>query len=146
VYLVRFLNVPPARLPGERDSLEGEPTGAEELLGRFLSALDQQQEVEAAARAVSRYLKLGHPVQPLFNALTRAVVREDADFHTFQMVEAAARQYHEWEGKPEGEQILLAAARYLAAHAPTQRAQLQTAQIALRLHRGDSLYEEDEAK
>ncbi len=32
--------------------------------------------------------------------------------------------------------------RFLAAHAPTQRAQLQTAEIALRLHRGDNLYEE----
>ena len=32
--------------------------------------------------------------------------------------------------------------RPLAAHAPTQRAQLQTAEVALRLHRGESLYEE----
>jgi hypothetical protein len=34
-------------------------------------------------------------------------------------------------------------ARFLAAHSPTRRAQLQTAQIALRLHRGESLYEEE---
>jgi hypothetical protein len=57
------------------------------------------------------------------------------------MVEAGIRQYLEWEGLPEGEQILVAVARFLAAHAPTQRAQLQTADIALRLHRGESLYE-----
>ena len=60
------------------------------------------------------------------------------------MLEAGIRQYQEWEGQPEGAQILVAVARYLAAHAPTQRAQLQTAQIALRLHRGDNLYEDEE--
>jgi hypothetical protein len=144
VYLDRFLNVPPARLPGERDSLEDEPRDAAELLRSFLDALNQQQRVDAAARAVARYLQLGHPVEPLFDALTLAVVREDADFHTFQMVEAGIRQYHEWAGRPEGDRILIAVARYLAAHAPTQRAQLQTARIALRLDRGDSLYEEEE--
>lgn len=144
VYLDRFLNVPPARLPGERgDSLDDEPTDASELLEGFLAALNQQERVDAAARKVARYLQRGHPVQPLFDALTHAVVREDADFHTFQMVEAAVRQYREWEGGPEGTRILLAAGRYLAAHAPTQRAQLQTARIALRLDRGDSLYEEE---
>ena len=145
VYLDRFLNVPPARLPGERDSLAEEPTDAQELLAAFLEALNQQQKVDAAARAVARYLQLGHPVEPLFDTLALATVREDADFHTFQMLEAGVRQYHEWEGQPEGHHILIAVARYLAAHSPTQRAQLQTAQIALRLHRGDALHDEDEA-
>ena len=37
---------------------------------------------------------------------------------------------------------LLAAARYLAAHATTTRSQRQTFDIALRLHRGERLYEE----
>jgi hypothetical protein len=36
-------------------------------------------------------------------------------------------------GRPEGEHILVAVARFLAAHSPTQRAQLQTAEVALRL-------------
>ena len=45
--------------------------------------------------------------------------------------------------EPEGEHILVAAVRFLAAHSPTQRAQLQTAEVALRLHRGDELYEEE---
>jgi nitrite reductase/ring-hydroxylating ferredoxin subunit len=143
VYLDRFLNVPPALLPGERDLLDAEPTGGPELLERFLDALNQQQEIDGAARSVARYLQLGHPAQPLFDALTRAVVREDAEFHTFQMVEAAIRQYEEWGRAPEAGLILIAAARYIAAHSPTQRAQLQTAQIALRLHRGESLYEDE---
>jgi hypothetical protein len=37
---------------------------------------------------------------------------------------------------------MVAAARYLAAHAPTVRAQGQTFQIAYRLHRGDRLFAE----
>ncbi|HVK06922.1 MAG TPA: Rieske (2Fe-2S) protein [Armatimonadaceae bacterium] len=148
VYFDRFLNVPPARLPGERDgdSLEDEPTGGPALLERFLEALDGQQRVNSAARSVARYLRLGHPLPPLFDALTRAAVREDANFHTLQMLEAGVAQYREWEETPErAAPVLIAVARYLAAHAPTPRARLQTAQIALRLHRGDSLYEDSDA-
>jgi nitrite reductase/ring-hydroxylating ferredoxin subunit len=145
VYLDRFLNVPPARLPGADGSLDSEPRDPAVLRRRFLELLNQREQVEAAARVVARYLRLGHPVGPLFDTLAQAVVREDANFHTFQMLEAGIRQYLEWQGGPEGEHILVAVARFLAAHAPTQRAQLQTAEIALRLHRGDSLYEEDES-
>jgi nitrite reductase/ring-hydroxylating ferredoxin subunit len=145
VYMDRFLNVPPARLPGEGGSLDGEPRDPAALHERFLELLDQREQVEAAARVVARYLRLGHPAGPLLDTLTRAVVREDAGFHTFQMVEAGVRQYGEWQGRPEGEHILVAVARFLAAHSPTQRAQLQTAEIALRLHRGDNLYEEVDA-
>jgi nitrite reductase/ring-hydroxylating ferredoxin subunit len=146
VYLDRFLNIPPARLPGERgDSLDDEPTDADELREKFLAVLDTQQKVDEAARIVSRYVSLGHPIEPLVATLTRAVVREDADFHTFQMLEAGVRQYEEWRGTEEGKNILIAVARYLAAHSPTQRAQLQTARIALRLHRGESLYEEEDS-
>jgi nitrite reductase/ring-hydroxylating ferredoxin subunit len=143
VYMDRFLNVPPARLPGEGGTLENEPREPAALRQRFLDLLDQRDRVDEAARVVARYLRLGHPVGPLLDTLTRAVVREDADFHTFQMVEAGVRQYEEWPGRPEGEHVLVAVARFLAAHAPTQRAQQQTAEIALRLHRGDDLYEED---
>ena len=39
--------------------------------------------------------------------------------------------------------VLIAAARYLAAHCPTARAELQTYRIALRLARGEKLFEED---
>jgi hypothetical protein len=146
VYFDRFLNVPPARLPGERDTdqLDDMGSDAESLLHQFLEALDGQQKVQAAARAVARYLQLNHPRQPLFEALTRAAVREDANFHTLQMLEAGIAQYREWDGEPEGAPILIAVARYLAAHAPTPRARLQTAQIALRLHKGDFLYEDSD--
>jgi nitrite reductase/ring-hydroxylating ferredoxin subunit len=143
VYLDRFLNVPPAHLPGEGESLDAGPGDAQALLSSFLGLLDQRDQVDAAARVVARYLRRGHPVRPLLDTLTRAAVREDAEFHTFQMVEAGIRQYEEWPGRPEGEHILVAVARFLAAHSPTQRARLQTAEVALRLHRGESLYEEE---
>ncbi|MGC4043199.1 MAG: Rieske (2Fe-2S) protein [Armatimonas sp.] len=144
VYLDRFLNVPPARLPGERasDELESEPSDAETLLNQYREALDGQREGMVAARAVARYLQLGHPVEALFDALTLTAVREDADFHTIQMVEAGVRQYRAWIGQPEADAILIAVARYVAAHSPTARARLQTARIALRLHRGDAMHEE----
>jgi nitrite reductase/ring-hydroxylating ferredoxin subunit len=141
VYLDRFLNVPAAGLPGV-NALGNEDGSESVLLTRFLELLDQRPQVDAAARLVAQYLRRGYSVAQLVDVLTRAAVREDADFHTFQVVEAGVRQYQQWEGKPEGEHVLVAVARYLAAHAPTQRAQLQTAEIALRLHRGDSFHEE----
>ena len=39
---------------------------------------------------------------------------------------------------------LLAAAGYLAAHATTTRSQRQTFEIALRLHRGEKLYRDED--
>ncbi|HEV3415342.1 MAG TPA: Rieske 2Fe-2S domain-containing protein [Pirellulales bacterium] len=143
VYLDRFLNIPPAPLPGERRPLDDEPTDADELRKRFLDRLDERHEVERAARVVARYMSLGHPIGPLIDTLTLAAVREDADFHAFQVLEAAVRQYERWPACPERDHFLIAAARYLAAHSPTQRTQLQTAEVALRLHRGDELYEAD---
>jgi hypothetical protein len=146
VYLDRFLNIPPAHLPGERDSdqLDDEPTDAAALREKYLQTLDTQQRVNAAARVVARYLQLGHPVEPLIATLARGVLREDADFHTFQMLEAAVQQFGEWPaGSVQGRNILIALARYSAAHSPTQRAALQTAEIALKLHRGTPLHEEE---
>jgi hypothetical protein len=43
------------------------------------------------------------------------------------------RQWREWGDSAEGRRILVAVARWLAAHSPTQRAQLQTADVAQRL-------------
>jgi hypothetical protein len=57
------------------------------------------------------------------------------------MLEAGVRQYREWGECDEGRHILIAVARYLAAHSPTERAQLQTAMVARRLSLGQALYE-----
>jgi nitrite reductase/ring-hydroxylating ferredoxin subunit len=143
VYLNRFLNVPPAALPGERKPIDDELTDADDLLGAFAAQLDSQQQVGRAATLVARYLQLGHPVAAFIDALAWAVLREDANFHTFQMLEAGVRQYHQWGDCPAGHRVLIAMARYIAAHSPTQRAQWQTARIALRLHRGEDIYEEE---
>jgi nitrite reductase/ring-hydroxylating ferredoxin subunit len=143
VYLDRYLNIPPARLPSELGTLDEEGTDPDVLLQEFLDVLNTQQKVGRAARIVARYLSLGQPVEPLIAALAQAVVREDAAFHTFQVLEAGVRQYEEWGDTPEGHNVLVAVARYIAAHAPTMRSFYQTADIARRLHRGDDLYADD---
>jgi len=63
-------------------------------------------------------------------------------FHSYQMLEAGVQQYRGWGESDEGRHILIAVARYLAAHSPTERAQLQTAMVARRLGLGQALYEE----
>jgi nitrite reductase/ring-hydroxylating ferredoxin subunit len=146
VYLIRFLNVPPARLPGEGDNrLDDLPHSGGELRDALLAALDRQGAVKTAGRLVARYLMLRYPVEPLIATLTRTVLREDAEFHTYQMLEAGLQQYREWGKSAAGRLILIAVARYIAAHSPTERAQLQTAMVARRLNRGEAVHEaEDE--
>jgi hypothetical protein len=106
---------------------------------------DRQRQVDLAARLVARYLTLGHPSQALIATLARAVLREDAGFHAYQMLEAGVRQFAAWGDSDEGRHVLIAVARYLAAHSPTERAALQTADIAQRLMRGAELHQEARA-
>ena len=96
-----------------------------------------------AARLVARYLLLGHPPEDLIATLARALLREDAGFHAYQMLEAGVRQFGEWGETDQGRHVLIAVARYLAAHSPTERAVYQTADIARRLVRGGVVHEED---
>jgi nitrite reductase/ring-hydroxylating ferredoxin subunit len=141
LYLARYLNVPPARIPGDGD-LNALPTDVEALRTTLLDAFDRQRQVDPAARLVARHLTLGHPPRALIATLGRALLREDAGFHAYQMLEAGVRQFEEWGNTTEGRHILIAVARYLAAHSPTERAALQTADIARRLMRGGELYQE----
>jgi hypothetical protein len=134
VYLDRFLNVPAARLPEPA----GDTPAPAELLATLPELLDHQQQVNEAGGLVAAYLAAGRDPAPLQAALGSALLREDRDFHTIQCVEAAFRQF----GLTGDVIFLVAAARYLAAHAPTVRAQGQTYHIARRLHRGEKLYEE----
>ena len=143
VYVDRYLNVPAARPPGA--DLDDLPSDQEGLRSALLDLLDQRSEVDEAARIVSRWVRLGHPVPALIDALAFAAVREDIDFHSLQVIEASAQQCAAWGEGPEIEEILVGAVRNLAAHCPTRRAGQQTANIALRLHRGDSVFEEEEA-
>lgn len=136
VYLDRFLNIPAAKIPEPRSGEN--PAG---LLDDLTALLNQQQQVNEAARLVADYLYSGADPDALLATLGGALLREDRDFHTIQCVEAAFSQYSRLRGTPAGTHTLIGAARYLAAHAPTVRAQGQTYNIARRLHRGEALFE-----
>jgi hypothetical protein len=136
VYLDRFLNVPATRLPAPRPVDEPDA-----LLLELPALLDRQQQVDEAGELVASYLAGGGEPKRLVAALGSALVRENRNFHTIQCVEAAVRQ-HELLSGEEAALPLVAAARYLAAHATTTRSQRQTFDIAHRLHRGEKLYEE----
>jgi nitrite reductase/ring-hydroxylating ferredoxin subunit len=143
LYLARYLNVPPARIPGDGgDLLDDLPADIDALRTALLDAFDRQRQVDLTARLVARHLSLDHPPQALVATLGRALLREDAGFHAYQMLEAGVRQFGEWGSTDEGRHILVAVARYLAAHSPTERAALQTADIARRLMRGGELHQE----
>ncbi len=131
VHLDRFLNVPATRLPAAEDG-DGELTELPHLL-------DQQQQVDEAGKLVASY---GGDPDELIAALGSCLLREDRNFHTIQCVEAAVRQHELLRGTDEERLPLIAGARYLAAHAPTDRSQRQTYEIARRLHRGENLYED----
>lgn len=133
IYLDRFLNIPPARLP--------QPNGASPALDDLPDLLNNQQQVNEAGRLVAHSLYAGADPARLLAMLGKLLLREDRDFHTIQCVEAAFRQYQLLGPGEAGTHVLVAAARYLAAHAPTMRAQGQTFQIARRLHRGENLFE-----
>jgi nitrite reductase/ring-hydroxylating ferredoxin subunit len=157
IFLDRFLNVPPVRLP-EPEGPVGDGGG---MLEELTALLDRQQQVNEAGRLAARYLFGGADPDRLIATLSRLLLREDRNFHTIQAVEAAHRQFKDLRGSsvrgdtviqpvaggaglpPDAVHVLVAAARYLAAHAPTVRAQGQTYRIAQRLHRGEKLFEDE---
>jgi nitrite reductase/ring-hydroxylating ferredoxin subunit len=138
VYLDRFLNVPAAKLP----ELNGNGTSAAGRLAELPALLDRQQQVNEAGALVASYLGAGADADPLLATLGNALLREDRDFHSIQNIEAAVRQHSILKGTPAAAHVLIATTRYLAAHSPTVRAQAQTYQIALRLNRGEYVFDE----
>ena len=145
IYLDRFLNMPSARLPENRN-IDREPTDAEALIARLLELTDIEQRVDESAVVVWRYLTQEHDPKPLIATLGHVLLREDGEFHSYQMLEAGTQLFHELRDfQPEAaNRVMVAMARYLAAKAPTSRAMLQTAKTAIRLHRGDNIYESEE--
>jgi nitrite reductase/ring-hydroxylating ferredoxin subunit len=138
VHLDRFLNLPPARLPEP----DGSKRAPEELLANLPTLLDERQRVDAAGELVASYLDGRGDADRLLNVMGSLLLREDRNFHTIQVVEAAFRQHAHLRDTTAGTHMLVAAARYLAAHSPTMRSQGQTYDIARRLSRGEILYEE----
>jgi hypothetical protein len=138
IYLDRFLNIPAARLP-QPNGHTADPNAA---LNDLTALLDRQQQVNQAGSQVAHYLHRGGRPERLLASLGHLLLREDRDFHTIQTIEGAFRQYERLHGTEAGTHVLVAAARYLAAHSPTVRAQGQTYSIASRLHRGEKIFEE----
>lgn len=134
IYLDRFLNVPAARIPAPNGKAHG-------ALGDLPALLDRQQQVDEAGSAVAQLLYGGASADEVIAMLGKLLLREDRNFHTIQCIEAAVAQHELLRGTPEATHVLIAAARYLAAHAPTMRAQGQTFNIAQRLARGERLFE-----
>jgi nitrite reductase/ring-hydroxylating ferredoxin subunit len=142
VYLSRYLNVPPARLPDDSDPrLDGLAQSSQEIRAALLDAFDRQRQVDAVGCLVARHLALEFPPDELIPTLTHALLREDAGFHACQMLEAGVRQFGEWADIRQGGHILIGVGRYLAAHSPTERAAFQTADIARRLLHGSELHQ-----
>jgi hypothetical protein len=172
IYLNRFLNVPPVPLPKPTKSTEERNINnnvntnnnvvdydstlkedTEILLKEvFLLLLDKQQQVNQAGQLMMDYLydNKGKPDRALA-AIGKAMLREDRNFHSIQMIEAVFRQYSLASTNDNYQDndvnsatrthMLVAAARYLAAHSPTMRSQGRTFQIANQLHHGEHLFE-----
>ena len=132
VYLDRFLNVPAARLP---DAQAGDVIELDECW-------EIQGGVDRAGAIAAGFLRGGGDPARLVAALGHALLREDAEFHWYQVFEAAVGEFHAWPaGSEEGVLVLAGLARFLAAHTPTRRELSRTVDIAARLRRGEELYE-----
>ena len=137
VYLDRFLNMPPQRLPDAASSRAGDA----DVLSELLEMVNLRQQVEESAQAVSGYLTGDGDRQDLMATMGRMMLREDAGFHSFQIVDAAFRQFESRQASESGRHVMIGLSRFLAAHSPTPRAEGQTYQIALRLQRGEEIYQ-----
>jgi hypothetical protein len=153
-YLNRFLNVPAVAVPAmtsgsNNNSHKNKNHMTKDIMDEFLDTLDKRQQINEAATIVAALLA-NEREETVFPMLVHALLREDRSFHTIQMIDAALTQYRKVkqlhifddDNHYSCAVLLIAAARYLAAHTPTARSQGQTFDIAWRLHQGGKLYEE----
>jgi hypothetical protein len=158
VYLNRFLNVPPVPLPKLKrmeniSSNISTVKDSEMLLKEFLTHLDKQQQVNQAGELVMDYHYNNGKPDRLLAVIGKSLLREDRNFHSIQMIEAVFKQYSLYSlmsvrdddknnsNNTTGAHLLVAAARYLAAHSPTMRSQGHTYQTANKLYHGEHLFE-----
>ncbi|MCH8907199.1 MAG: Rieske (2Fe-2S) protein [Candidatus Heimdallarchaeota archaeon] len=139
-YLNRFLNIPSAPLPKIK---EDDLTENQQFANAFFDLLNKHEQVNQAGKLVALYLDRDTDFEVILSSIGGGLLREDRNFHSIQIVEAAFQQYKLLEGSEEGSNVLVAAARFLAAHSPTRRAQGQTYEIANKLFRGDKIYESE---
>ena len=83
VYLDRFLNVPAARLPSRSSA----------ALDELDTCWEVQGAVNDAGEIVYGYLRGGGDSDALVAALGSALLREDVEFHWYQVFEAGVRQF-----------------------------------------------------
>ena len=142
VYLDRFLNMPPQRLPEPNGAGAAEDT-AQTLGQNILDTMNSQQQVEQSARLVTDYVAGSDAPDGVLAVLAHAMLREDSTFHHFQIVDAAIKQYRLRRGTDSARHVLVGMSRFLAAHYPTPRSVNQTFNIAVRLNRGDEIFREE---
>ncbi len=136
LYLTRFLNLPRAPLPEENTAASG--AVSLEALPKAIAARD----IEGSAWLVQRLLTQGTAPEQVKKALAQAAWSEDHGFHSWQQLEAAFSFHELLQGDAHASRPLSSLARWLAAHSPTPGSMRQTVDNAIRLERGDKLYED----
>ncbi len=133
VHLERFLNVPKRPIPRS--------TGQRREPADLLALFDRHGAVDEVGQVTCDLLAARRDAE-VVRTLGHALVREDATFHCYQVLEAAVRQRGNLAGTPAADHLLIAAARFLAAQFPTVRSRARTWDVARRLHRGETLHDD----
>ena len=139
---LRWLNMPAARVPQPGQPLGEEFDSEKAMLARLQEFADFQKVYEAEL-LVNQYLDEGCDIGRLRQTLGHIMLREDAELHMFQVLEAAFRHF-ELSDDPEEKRIhLLAATRYITAQ-KVMKGILWSTQNAERLARGELLSERED--
>ncbi len=134
--------MPAARVPQHGQTLDETFDSDEAMLKRFGEFADFQKVAEAEI-LVSQYIEEGRDIGKLRHALAHVMLREDAELHMFQVLEAAFRHY-DLSDDPEEQRVhLLAATRYITAQKVMKNI-LWSTENAERLQRGDLLSERED--
>jgi hypothetical protein len=139
---LRWLNMPAARVPKPGQRLNGAFDSEAQMLARLQEFADFQKVYEAEL-LVNQYLEEGRDITRLKHTLAHIMLREDAELHMFQVLEAAFRHFDITNDPEEKRMHLLAATRYITAQ-KVMKAILWSTENAERLQRGDMLSERED--
>ena len=139
---LRWLNMPAARVPREGQRFEESYDSPQQLLERLQEFADFQKVFEAEV-LVSQYLEEGHDPTALKHALAHIMLREDAELHMFQVLEAAFRHFDLSDDVEEKRIHMLAATRYITAQ-KVRKGILWSTENAERLQRGELLSDRED--
>ena len=139
---LRWLNMPAARVPPNGQKLDEHFASSEAMLDHLGELADFQKVFEAEV-LVSQYLEEGRDLAKLRHTLAHIMLREDAELHMFQVLEAAFRHYDLSDDPEEKRVHLLAATRYITAQKVMKNI-LWATENAERLQRGELLSERED--